>query len=204
MASLDSGPGSYHRHGFPLYVKPASLGSSVGISRVEDPGKVARALEEAFHHDTKIVVEKGVANPREIECAVLGGLDPDSATALGEVVQVNGDFYSFEAKYIDAAAVRTVVPADVDPALAARVRAMAVRAFRVLECWGMARVDFLVERATGRVLFNEINTIPGFTAISMYAKMWNASGLAYPALVDRLVDLAMARPVPPSRKCTPS
>ncbi len=180
-----------HR-GFPAFVKPANLGSSVGITRVLGKAQVHDALDEAFGHDRKVIVEKGV-DGREIEVAVLGGDEPDAAMAIGEVIPTSAGFYSYDAKYADTAAARTVVPANVDPVLAAHVRALAIRAFRCLECWGMARVDFFVEKGSERILFNEINTIPGFTAISMYAKMWEASGLTYPALIDRLVDLAVGR-----------
>lgn len=180
-----------HR-GFPVYVKPANLGSSVGISRVITTKGIRDALLEAFHFDRKVVVERGVEG-REIECAVLGGDEPDAARHLGEVVPRKADFYSYDAKYMDGQGADTIVPADVEDTLVARVRALGVRAFRALECWGMARVDFFIERETDRILFNEINTIPGFTAISMYAKMWEASGVAYPDLIDRLVDLAVGR-----------
>jgi D-alanine-D-alanine ligase len=180
-----------HR-GLPVFVKPANLGSSMGISRVLTTRGIREALIEAFHHDRKVIVEKGV-DGREIEAAVLGGDEPDAAPSLGEVIPDRADFYSFDAKYMDGEGARTVVPAVIDPKLAARIRALAVRAFRTLECWGMARVDFFVERDTGAIVFNEINTIPGFTAISMYAGMWEASGLPYPRLVDRLVDLAIGR-----------
>jgi len=176
------------KQGYPAFVKPSNMGSSVGISKVKDPGSVAASLEEAFRHDSKVVVEKGI-DAREIECAVLGGSDPEAASALGEIVPDPGDFYTFDAKYLNST--RTVVPADLDAPLVARIRHLAVRAFRALDCYGMARVDFLVDRATGTPCFSELNTIPGFTRISMYASMWEASGLPYPALIDRLVDLAL-------------
>jgi len=180
------------KNGWPVFVKPANLGSSVGISRVTEADGLAAALEKAFEHDRKVIVERGIEG-REIECAVLGGDEPDAAAILGEVVPRDDVFYSWEAKYIDARGADTIVPADVDPKLTARIRALAVRAFRILECWGMARADFLVETSTGTIFFNEINTIPGFTRISMYAKMWDASGLPYPRLVERLLDLAIER-----------
>jgi D-alanine-D-alanine ligase len=178
--------------GFPVFVKPANLGSSVGISCVITSAGIEEALQEAFRWDRKLVVEKGI-NAREIECAVLGGDEPDAALALGEVIPKTAGFYSYDAKYLDSASAETIVPADIDHTLAARIRALAVRSFRTLECWGMARADFLVERGTEKIYFNEINTIPGFTAISMYAKMWEASGVSYPELIDRLIDLAVGR-----------
>jgi D-alanine-D-alanine ligase len=191
-ATLDNVTAWCLKRGFPVFVKPAALGSSVGISRVGSVADVRPAVEEAFSHDAKIIVEKG-ADAREIECAVLGGHEPEAAPVLGEVIPEPGGFYSFDAKYVDISGARTVVPAQVEDVLAQRIRQLAVRAFRTLECWGMARVDFFVARDDGKIYFNELNTIPGFTPISMYAKMWESSGIPYGGLVDRLVDLAIER-----------
>jgi D-alanine-D-alanine ligase len=191
-ATLDNVTAWCLKKGFPVFIKPANLGSSVGISKVDSVAGVPGALEVAFEHDTKIIVEKGI-DAREIECAILGGLQPEASPVLGEVIPEGGGFYSYDAKYVTLEKAQTIVPAQVDESLSTRIRTLAVRAFRTLECWGMARVDFLVERDTAKIFFNELNSIPGFTPISMYAKMWVAAGLAYPVLVDRLVDLALER-----------
>ena len=174
---------------YPLFVKPANLGSSVGISRADDRASLSAGIDLAAGFDRKIIVEEGVAPCREIECAVLGNDDP-RASLPGEIIPA-GDFYDYEAKYLDARS-RTVVPADLSPDRTEEVRRLSVAAFRAIDCAGMARVDFLLDRA-GRVFVNEINTHPGFTTISMFAKLWAASGISYPALLDRLVDLALER-----------
>jgi D-alanine-D-alanine ligase len=176
--------------GLPVFVKPANLGSSVGISKVKTWDALAPALETAFAFDRKAVVEAAVAEAREIECAILGNDEPE-ASLPGEVLPAR-EFYDYQAKYIDAGS-QTVVPADLDQATTARVQSLALEAFRAIDAAGMARVDFLLSRATGALLLNEINTIPGFTTISMFAQMWAASGVAYPTLVDRLITLAIER-----------
>jgi D-alanine-D-alanine ligase len=191
-ATLDNVTAWCLKKGFPVFIKPANLGSSVGISKVDSVAGVSGALEVAFEHDTKVIVEKGI-DAREIECAILGGLQPEASPVLGEVIPEGGGFYSYDAKYVTLDKAQTIVPAQIEESLATRIRTLAVRAFRALECWGMARVDFLVEKDTDKIFFNELNSIPGFTPISMYAKMWVAAGLAYPVLVDRLVDLALER-----------
>jgi D-alanine-D-alanine ligase len=175
--------------GFPLFVKPANLGSSVGISKVRASKELAAAMNLAASFDRKIVVERAI-DAREIECAVLGNDSPEASVA-GEVIPVN-EFYDYEAKYIKEGS-ELIIPAKLASRQAKQVRDYAVRAFRAVECAGMGRVDFLLDRRTGKVWVNEINTIPGFTPISMYPKLWEASGLAYPQLVDRLVDLALER-----------
>ena len=176
--------------GLPLFVKPANLGSSVGISKVKTADDLAAALATAFQFDRKAVVEAGVPEPREIECAVLGNDEPEASVA-GEVIP-SREFYDYEAKYLDSGS-RTIIPADLDAATVARVQALALDAFRAIDGAGMARVDFLLSRATGALLLNEINTIPGFTTISMFSKLWEASGVAYGALIDRLIALALER-----------
>ena len=176
--------------GLPLFVKPANLGSSVGISKVKAADDLGRAIEHAFEFDRKVVVEWGVPEAREIECAVLGN-DDAQASIPGEVIPER-EFYDYEAKYLDEGS-RTVIPADLTPEQVADVQRLAVAAFRALDGAGMSRVDFLLSRPTGTIYLNEINTIPGFTTISMYAKMWEASGVAYPALIDRLIQLALER-----------
>jgi D-alanine-D-alanine ligase len=177
--------------GSPVFVKPANLGSSVGISRAGSTAEYARALATGFTYDTKVIVEETVVG-REIECAVLGNEEP-AASIPGEVVTGGGhSFYDYDAKYTDEHGAQLLIPAPLDAVTAERVRAMAVRAFTVLCCEGMARVDMFL-RENGEVLVNEINTIPGFTKISMYPKLWEATGIAYRDLVDRLISLAMQR-----------
>lgn len=176
--------------GYPMFVKPANLGSSVGISKAKDDASLEAAMDLARAFDRRIVVEAAVPEAREIECAVLGN-DAPEASVPGEVIP-SREFYDYEAKYIDSAS-RTVIPADLSPAEVEAVRRMAVEAFRALDCAGMARVDFLLSRRDGSIFVNEINTIPGFTTISMYSKMWEASGVSYPQLLDRLIALALER-----------
>ena len=174
---------------YPLFVKPANLGSSLGISRAADEASLSSGIDHAAEFDRKIVVEEGVVPCREIECAVLGNDEPE-ASVPGEIVPA-GDFYDYEAKYLDDRS-RTIVPADLAPQEAERIRALAAAAFRAIDCAGMARVDFLLDPAGG-IFLNEINTHPGFTTISMFAKLWEASGVGYAALLDRLIELAMER-----------
>lgn len=178
---------------YPVFVKPANLGSSVGISRVRDADALAGAVEEALSFDRKIVIEAAVPRAREIECAVLGNDEPE-ASLPGEIVVTHADgFYSYDAKYLDPDGAVATIPADLPPALTARVRQLSVEAFRALDLAGMARVDFFLDGRDGALYLNEVNTIPGFTSISMYPKMWEASGLPYPALLDRLIALAIDR-----------
>jgi D-alanine-D-alanine ligase len=178
------------RLGFPLFVKPANLGSSVGISKAHHAAELRTAINLAAEFDRKIVIEAAVQNAREIECAVLGNDDPD-ASVPGEIIP-SREFYDYEAKYLDEGS-RSVIPANMSDALAADVRRLSIAAFKAVDGAGMARVDFLLARDTGMLYVNELNTIPGFTTISMYAKLWEASGLSYPALLDRLIDLAIDR-----------
>ncbi len=178
--------------GYPLFVKPANAGSSVGVSKVKTPDALDGALRQAFQFDTKLLVEAAV-NAREIECAVLGNDEPE-ASIPGEIVVTHKDgFYSYEAKYVDADGSHWKIPAEIPAEIAARVRRLSVETFRALELSGMARVDFFLDRDSGALYVNEVNTLPGFTAISMYPKMWEASGLPATALVSRLVDLALER-----------
>jgi D-alanine-D-alanine ligase len=176
------------RLGTPAFVKPARLGSSVGISKVSSPDELDRALDQAFAHDPHVIVE--AASPGlEVECSVLGNAEPE-ASEPGEIV-AHGDWYDYEAKYTEGG-MELMVPARVDDAVRERVRMLAREVFRLAGCAGLARVDFFVEDA-GRVLVNELNTMPGFTTTSVYAKLWEASGLPYPQLLDRLVRLALER-----------
>ncbi len=176
--------------GLPVFVKPANLGSSVGISKVKTADALAAAMEVAFQFDRKVVVEAAVHEAREIECAVLGNDEP-VASVPGEIIP-SREFYDYQAKYLEAGS-QTLIPAELDAATVARVQHLAVEAFRAIDGAGMARVDFLLSRATGTLVVNEINTIPGFTTISMFSKLWEASGLAYAALLDRLIALALER-----------
>jgi len=175
---------------YPMFVKPANLGSSVGISKAKDLASLEGAMDLAGSYDRKIVVEAAVAEAREIECAVLGNDEPVASVA-GEVVP-SREFYDYEAKYIDDGS-KVYIPADLPAAALAEVQQLSIAAFKAIDCAGMARVDFLLERSTGAIYVNEVNTIPGFTTISMYSKLWAASGLDYPALLDKLIALALER-----------
>jgi D-alanine-D-alanine ligase len=176
--------------GYPMFVKPANLGSSVGISKAKDRTGLRDAIDLAGSFDRKIVVEAAVPEAREIECAVLGN-DAPEASIPGEIIP-SREFYDYEAKYLDEGS-KSVIPAELPAATSEEVRRLAIAAFKAIDCAGMARVDFLISRQNGSILLNEINTIPGFTTISMYSKLWAASGVAYPELVDRLVELALER-----------
>jgi len=176
------------RLAYPVFVKPARLGSSIGIAKVRAADDLDAALADAFAHDPKALVEQGVA-ARELECGVLG-LDRPQASTVGEIVPAN-EFYDFEAKYLEES--KLLIPAPVGADVAERVRALALAAFTALGCEGFARVDFFYDETTGRVLLNEVNTIPGFTPKSMFPLLWQASGIPYAELIARLVDLALER-----------
>jgi D-alanine-D-alanine ligase len=176
--------------GLPVFVKPANLGSSVGISKVKTTDELVPAITAALSFDRKVIVEAAVPNAREIECAVIGNEDPHTSVP-GEVLP-SREFYDYDAKYLDDGS-KTVIPADIPAATAADVRRLAIEAFRAIDGSGLARVDFLVDGKTGTIYLNEINTMPGFTNISMYSKMWEASGIPYPELVDLLIELGIER-----------
>ena len=177
------------RLGRPVFVKPANLGSSVGISKVREPGELGKALELAARYDRKLIVERAIEG-RELECSVLGNERP-MASAPCEIVP-SREFYDYEDKYeLDAAEFH--LPAPLHPEKMQEVRRLSLEVYRALGCEGMARVDFLLEEGTGRLFINEVNTIPGFTSISMYPKMWEHAGISYPELVDRLIALALER-----------
>jgi D-alanine-D-alanine ligase len=178
------------RLGFPVFVKPANLGSSVGISKAKHTAELRTAIALAAQFDRKIVIEAAVPRAREIEVAVLGNDDPE-ASVPGEIIP-SGEFYDYEAKYVSDDS-RTVIPADIDEARTAEVRTLAIAAFKAIDGAGMARVDFLLAGDSQVLYLNEVNTIPGFTTISMYSKMWAASGLPYAQLLDRLIALAIER-----------
>jgi D-alanine-D-alanine ligase len=174
---------------YPLFVKPANLGSSVGISKCNCRADLGEGLLEAIAYDRRVLVERGV-NAREIEVAVLGNESPEASVA-GEVLP-SREFYSYESKYMDGTS-GLLIPAPLPTETAKEIRRMAVAAYKAIDCAGMARVDFFVDKVTGEIFLNEINTIPGFTNISMYPKLWEASGIPYSKLVDRLVELALER-----------
>jgi D-alanine-D-alanine ligase len=173
---------------FPVFVKPAALGSSVGMTKAHDAKELAKAMDFAAEFAMKIVVEKSIRG-REIELSVLGN-DRPKASIPGEIIP-HREFYDYAAKYLEEGT-RLVIPAKLSRAQVKKFQEYAVRAFRCLECRGMARVDFFLERGTGRIYINEVNTIPGFTSISMYPKLWEASGLSYRELIDQLIELALA------------
>ena len=175
--------------GFPCFTKPANLGSSVGISKCPDREALAAGIDLALDYDVKAIVEEGIAG-REIECAVLGNDSPE-VSVCGEILP-GREFYDYEAKYLDPSS-RTVIPADLPDEASETIREYAVRAFKAVEAAGMARVDFFFDESGRGVVINEINTIPGFTEISMFPKLWEASGIGYASLIDRLIELALER-----------
>jgi D-alanine-D-alanine ligase len=177
--------------GYPVFTKPATLGSSVGVTKVPDAATLAAGLDEAFRYAREALVERSAEGAREIECAVLGNDDPVASIA-GEIVTEGHPFYDYEAKYLDEHGARLLIPADLKPDVREEIQRLSVAAFRAIRCAGMARVDFFLLHDDEPWL-NEINTIPGFTSISMYPKLWEASGLAYRDLVERLLDLAIER-----------
>ncbi len=177
--------------GFPCFVKPANLGSSVGISKATETKSLNEAIALATKFDRKIVVERGV-DAREIEVSVLGN-DQARASLPGEIIPQSADFYDYKAKYVDANGARLMIPADLSAEQTAEIQRLAVLAFQAIDGAGLGRVDFFLERETGQLLLNEINTMPGFTSISMYPKLWEASGIGYGELIDRLIELAFER-----------
>jgi D-alanine-D-alanine ligase len=179
---------------YPVFVKPANLGSSVGISKVRGRQELGPAMETAAAYDRKIVIEQSVGGKkqkaRELECSVLGNDQPQASIA-GEIVP-SADFYDYNAKYLDEGS-ELLIPARITKKQMREVQQMAVQAFQSVDCSGLARVDFLMDPRSGKIYVNEINTMPGFTSISMYPKLWAASGLGYPELIDRLIQLALER-----------
>ncbi len=175
---------------YPFFAKPANLGSSVGISKCNSRSDLAEGLMEAARYDRRVVIEKGVANAREIEVGVLGNEDPQTSVC-GEVLP-SREFYSYESKYIDGTS-GLMIPAQLSKEMSDQIREYAVRAYKAIDCAGMARADFFVDVEMNQIYLNELNTLPGFTSISMYPKLWQASGMTYPQLVDRLIELALER-----------
>jgi len=179
---------------YPVFVKPANLGSSVGISKVRDPKQLAPAIDEAAKFDRKIVIEEGVGGKkhkaRELECAVLGNDNPRASVA-GEIVP-SAEFYDYSAKYLDEGS-QLIIPAKLTKSEMKKVQACAIAAFRAVDCSGISRVDFLMDPKSRKIYLNEINTMPGFTSISMYPKLWAASGVPYPELIEQLIQLGLER-----------
>jgi len=175
--------------GLPVFIKPANMGSSVGISKVKKESELKKAIDLACEFDTRILIEKGL-NVRELECAVLGNDEPKAAR-VGEIL-VGGEFYDYNDKYINGVS-RTQVPAEIPPSLEKKVQQMALKAYKLLDASGLARVDMFLEKKTGRIYINEINTLPGFTSISMYPKMWKAAGIPYKKLVDKIIELGFEK-----------
>jgi D-alanine-D-alanine ligase len=186
--------------GYPLFAKPAALGSSVGISKVLSVHELRGALQEAFRFGRKAVLERSVEGGRELEVSVLGNDDP-VASVVGEIVPRGHAFYDYEAKYLDEHGAELLVPAELPSGTVEEIQRLAVSAFRAIDCAGMARVDFFLT-SDGRIFLNEVNTIPGFTSISMYPRLWEASGVPYPRLVDRLIELALERAELERKKAT--
>ena len=184
--------------GYPCFVKPVNLGSSVGISKVHGREEIGQGIDLAVKYDRKILVEAAI-DGRELEVSVLGNDDP-IASVVGEIIP-SGEFYDYRAKYLDDES-ELVIPADLDRKTADEVSRIALEAFRAIDCAGMARVDFLLERGSNKVYLNEINTIPGFTHISMYPKLWEASGISYRELIDKLIELAIERHADKARSQT--
>lgn len=183
---------------YPMFVKPANLGSSVGITKVHERAELPHALDEAACYDRKLLVEQGI-NAREIEVSVLGNDDP-IVSVPGEIIPCR-EFYDYRAKYIDEGS-KLLIPAPIPEETALRARELAIKAYLAIDCAGMARVDFLLDRDDGTLYLSEVNTIPGFTPISMYPKLWEASGISYPELIDRLIELALERYEDKSRSRT--
>jgi D-alanine-D-alanine ligase len=175
---------------YPMFTKPANTGSSVGIVKARNRKELIAGIEDAMQYDRKVIIEQGVKNAREIECSVLGNADP-IASVPGEIVPSN-EFYDYDAKYVDGKST-AIIPADLPKSVAREIQRIALRAFAVLDGAGMARVDFFVTKKKHKIYLNELNTIPGFTSISMYPKLWEASGISYPELLDRLIALALER-----------
>jgi D-alanine-D-alanine ligase len=175
--------------GLPLFIKPANLGSSVGISKVEDKKDFEKAIEDAFRFDSKIIIEEGIEG-KEIECSVLGNENPLAST-LGEIIPTH-DFYSYDAKYFDEDGAKMAIPANIPKDITKKIQEMAVKTFKTLCCEGMGRVDFFLTK-DNKIFVNEINTIPGFTPVSMYPKLWAESGIDYSELIDKLIQLAVDR-----------
>jgi D-alanine-D-alanine ligase len=175
---------------YPVFIKPVNMGSSVGITKAHNREELSQGLTEACKYDRKVMVEENI-NCREFECSVLGNNDP-AASGIGEVIPSH-EFYDYKAKYFDDGKSVLVIPAGLPESKTQEMREAAVKAYKALDCCGMARVDFFMDKETGRIYINEINTIPGFTKISMYPKLWDTAGVSYSKLIDKLIDHAIER-----------
>lgn len=175
---------------FPCFVKPANQGSSIGISKAETKNQLQEAIDSASMLDLKIIVEQAIPHVREIECSILGNNNP-KASILGEIIPSN-DFYDYDSKYVDGKS-QEIIPADISQKIAKQIRKTAIKAFKTLNCSGLARIDFLINNETKVFYLNEINTMPGFTQISMYPKLWEASGVVYSDLLDQLIELGLKK-----------
>ncbi len=173
---------------YPVFVKPVNMGSSVGISKAHNRMELIEGLREASKYDRKVIVEEFI-NCRELECSVLGNNEP-IVSGVGEIIP-SREFYDYEAKYFDDGKSALIIPANLDESVAAEIRSIAKKAYMALDCCGMARVDFFMEKSTKKIYINELNTIPGFTKISMYPKLWDAAGIGYSELIDRLIELSI-------------
>jgi D-alanine-D-alanine ligase len=176
--------------GLPLFVKPANMGSSVGVAKIHNEKEYAEGIANAFRYDTKIILEEFIKG-RELECSVLGNEEP-AASLCGEVISTH-EFYSYDAKYLDEKGAVLEIPAKIPEAVSETVRSLALKTFEALSCEGLSRVDFFMRDISGEIIVNEINTMPGFTRISMYPKLWEAAGISYTELITRLIELAIAR-----------
>lgn len=184
----------FHKLGtnpYPLFIKPVNQGSSIGVTKAHNEQELKDGIEQALSRDLKVIVEKGIENVRELECAILGTNDNPEASVVGEIIPGN-EFYDYDAKYLGDNS-EAIIPAKLEESLSNNIRATAKEAFRVLDCYGLSRVDFLLDSKTGEHYLNELNTFPGFTPISMYPKLWEATGVSYPELIDRLIQLALER-----------
>jgi D-alanine-D-alanine ligase len=186
--SVEAGLKKMRKINYPCFVKPANTGSSVGISKARDKKELSAAIETAKKYDDKVIIERGIVG-RELECSVLGWRSDVSAAVVGEVIAA-GEFYDYNSKY-DSDDSKTIFPADIPEEIADEIRRQSIRIFNAVDGRGLARVDFFLEEATGDVIFNEINTMPGFTSISMYPKLWQTSGVGLPDLIDRLIEIAL-------------
>lgn len=184
----------FHKLGtnpYPLFIKPVNQGSSIGVTKAHNEHELQTGIELALSRDLKIIIEKSVENVRELECAILGTNEKPEASVVGEIIPGN-EFYDYDAKYLGDNS-QAIIPAKLDETITDKIRSTAKESFRVLDCYGLARVDFLVDSKTSEYYLNELNTFPGFTPISMYPKLWEASGVSYSDLLDRLIDLALVR-----------
>ena len=176
--------------GYPCFIKPSSAGSSVGVTKASNREELTEGVKLALEHDYKVLIEESI-DAREVECGVMGNLEPVTADVLGEI-RPTKEFYDFDAKYNDASS-ELIIPANVDAETEKKIKEYAVRAYKICECRGHSRVDFFIDRRDGRILLNEINTIPGFTPISMYPKLWEKTGLSMKTVIDRHIELALTR-----------